>query len=249
MTKTTDAFNLDDMFVEDSVNINLTGSTGTGKSTILYHILNKYHTRFRHIYYFTGQPNWDSTGINNYVWEDHIFTINVSDKSSRDDISMYITKHQEWLSKFQDKPRTLLIFDDLGEHLRNQLKNIINTRHSRISMIILTHDSTNLEPSVKQNIQFSIYAELIDIRRSLKNLPTEIAKILDKQQAQILQESTKESKKYIVYDAKHRDSFYYYIIPKKDVDDLKDGKINILHNNESNAKDLIKEQILNYINE
>lgn len=234
-------YNFDTLFNGVPFNMSIAGSTGSGKSILLYYLLYKYSKEYDFVYFLTASRKYEGNSeLNNYIWPNHIKRIDKKDFLINicDDLTKWLERVKESSDSY---PKTLIITDDMGDNIRKGLYNFINkSRHSNISCIFLLHSMKDLNPGERNQIRIKVFTKMVE---NVKNeLDITDPKLINTIRDQIYQifDDTLETKKYCISED---DKIYYYIIPLEIVNDLKYNKINILHYHESLIKDNIRNSI------
>lgn len=220
--------------------INIIGKTGSGKSILLYYLLELYSSKFKFIYFLTKNQRYTNskTDLNNFIWENHIYYI------TKDNLEITLRHITDWTSQFftnENQFKTLIILDDIGKIPKDLYSYIISSRHLNISFVILTHSLTDLDYNIRKQISHIVttskFKDVKEIERSLQITGMYAKEIFELNQK--LHQT--EIKKYLVIDSD--DEPYYYIVPPSFVERYKQNQVSILHNNESHLKECIKELI------
>lgn len=232
-----ESFNFNNL--NDSIfNLAIIGKTGDGKTVLLKHILNHIKNSYHFIYLFTSNSHTEQ--YDNYIWKNHKFYF--TEKSV---FRFKIQDHINWLETKKDKNKikTLFIFDDVGDIIRNELYTfLISSRHVNNSFILLMHNITDLNKNERLQLDYKIFTSKPE-KNVFENLDkTSIEKIYSKISSIYVDVLTK---KYLIIDKNY--DIFYYIINVDDLNKIINNQINILNYSYSLYKSILISKIKDVI--
>lgn len=230
---------------DNHFNLSIVGKTNSGKSTLLYYILNLIKEDYKFIYFVTTNDIFQKNCIlHNFIWPNHIKVVN-----NNNQIPGLLDKLYNWtynISDTTDKYKSLIIFDDIGDYLNGKLyKTITKSRHINLSMIFLLHDMLTIAKNEREQLTYRIFTHLTDVKRDLDIKSTNVANDISLFVKNIT-ENENGQKKYMLFDDKLTSK--YIIIPQSFIDNLYQNKINTLVYQESQFKSELIKNIIENVN-
>jgi hypothetical protein len=221
--------------MNDNFSIAIFGKTNSGKSTLLYYLLGQFCYLFKSIFFITANIKYSrESELDNYIWKDNVKVVDNSGE-----IEAFLNILESLVVKTKD--RYLVIYDDIGDLLRKGcvFKHVIYSRHLNISQILLLHDLVTIEPKLRKQLTVKIFTSKIqDVKKELEITdPEEINHFRS-----IIKELFKDElpKKYFIF---FNSKAYFFIMPKKDLKNIKERNVNILPYSESEYKKLVTTQV------
>lgn len=241
-----DEFNIDKELVnnDNSFRISLVGRTNSGKSMLLYYLISKLSYKFKYIFFYTKNSEHLNPGtLDYYIWRNH--RIYLSEKSS---VKFQIDKLTKWLSNFDNKFHTLIIFDDVANFLQNQIYELLTyARHKKISVIMLLHDMIDINIKEREQLSHKIFTRPIDVDRDL-GIKSSAINYLAVKQANISTFNESTPKRYFIYNSEEAKS-YFLIIPEDVVIKIKNKNLRpVLNSNSLYKSNFIKQVVYEITN-
>lgn len=238
--------------------ISIIGSSGSGKTTVLKHILSTTENIFTHVILIQGaKPANDNVYID-YVWPHDIFFPNPSEtikefmSRMKNKIKKYMDGVITYNSFIQDQIdsnpnsklkiiKTLFIFDDCSSQTKC-LSDLCDTyRHSKISMIFLIHNDTDIDKTFRSKITYCFM--------SVKFKPSQIIEHFTTEQKKQLIEATETFIKlnkehvFLIFETKNADKIEVLDLKPQELENLKDNQMMFYRSSKQRAiiKNLLKE--------
>lgn len=160
-------FKTDELFSKHT-RIGVLGNSGTGKTYFLKRIIeesiiygnnhglnNEDGGFFDYMFYYTGGAEAETCDLSKYIHENHM--IHISKDNADDNIKALIKWVQETYEKSQYKsgkrPRHLIIFDDFGQCLNNNMNGFTNiARHYNVWVVFLLHRALQLDTTTRSSL-------------------------------------------------------------------------------------------------
>lgn len=197
-------------------NIVIIGTTDSGKTTILKHILLKIINKHSYDFLYLITNSKISVYNNNYLnyfFLNHIKYLDIN--NFKTELGNFLIQIKNFGNDLKIKKKwngkIILIFDDVGEKLKLSLNNFTQEcRHANISCIMLVHYYTHLPPSVRESVKYIFFTKTS--LPSLKEfLPKKNARDTEKITNVVSTLLNKKKYIYCVYDSISA-YFYYYIV-------------------------------------
>ena len=243
--------NFSEIFDQPSI-IQIVGSTNSGKTTLIKHILKNYSDKFSYIFYLTDNKQiLKSDGLmNSYIWPNHIFSATTKDSSK---LTIFLKELENMMidinSKNEEEQRpldnVLVICDDVNKYPSDLYTSVKQSRHYQISLVMLIQYYVDLHTSVREQVSHIILCskESLDEFMSNKNkkINNNVIKDLYKDKIKFQLENLNIDKKlYYILDVGITPKISYEFI--EDIDSL--NSCNTLINNKSQLKNIIDKFVL-----
>lgn len=229
---------------KDTFTLSISGSTNTGKSTLLYYILDYIKEDYKFVYFITTNNIFENNSIlNNFIWKFHTKILNLKKPK---EVTLLLEQLYAWTDKNVKNDKTLVIFDDIGCLLKDNIyQTITKARHIKMSMIFLLHEIYNIAKNERKQLTYKCFTESrnLNLKRDLDlsdtdQLKTELSVFVK----DINNSSIENNQKiYTIFTANNY--YYYLVIPDEFIERLKKNEVSTLVYQESKYKDYIKEEI------